>query len=308
MRILPTMPTSASQGTEPRVAAQRVTVWVGRVAWAALALAAGPTLGAAMRDWDAAVRTTATVGLWAVWAAVLVATLVPHHIALTVWRVAAPAAAAAVALAAIGGHASILAAVVAVVALAAAFTPAVGAACINGPAYPNERRFPLRPPAVAMVGPALVAWVMVVGAPTAAVLLLAARRWGVGIAVAVVGGAAAVLGARALHGLSRRWFVVVPAGVVLHDPLALADPVLLQRPLVAGIGPAPQSGDRLDLTGGSRGLALELRLTDPTGMLVRDRPGRRPTAGTITAQRVLLTPTRPAAVLEELAERGYHIG
>ena len=44
----------------------------------------------------------------------------------------------------------------------------------------------------------------------------------------------------------------VPAGVVVHDPLTLADPVLFQRPAVARLGPADRDtiGPRLDLTAG----------------------------------------------------------
>jgi hypothetical protein len=33
----------------------------------------------------------------------------------------------------------------------------------------------------------------------------------------------------ALHGLSRRWGVLVPAGFVIVDPLTLSDPVLFLR-------------------------------------------------------------------------------
>jgi hypothetical protein len=271
-------------------------------------VAAGPVLGNALRDWGPNVRATASAGLWALWLATLVATLVPHPIALTVWRVLTPAAAAAVALAAAGGHVSILASVTVAVAVGAAFTPETASVFVNGPAYPNERRFPLRPPAVALVGPALLAWVVLVGAPTAAALLLAGHRWVAGAIVTLLGSAGAALAARALHGLARRWLVVVPAGVVIHDPLTLADPVLFQRAVIAGMGPAPaEAGDRLDLTSGALGLALELRLAEPTGLLVIERPGRRPTAGTVTAERILIAPTRAAAVLAEVADRGYRV-
>ncbi len=284
-------------------------MWAGRVVWACLPLALGPVLGKALRNWDASPRTTATVGLWLVWLLTLIATLVPHPAALTAWRVAAPAAAAATALAATSGHTSILAGVAVTAAVALAFTPAVATAFVNGPAYPNERRFPLRPPAVALLGPAVVAWVALVGGPAAAVLLLAQRRWVAGVIVAVVGSAAAVVAGRALHGLARRWVVFVPAGVVVHDPLTLADPVLFQKPTISALGPAAADDreGRLDLTAGALGLALALRLSEPTGVFAIARPGRRPTAETVSTDELLVAPVRPAAVLAEAARRGYRV-
>src|SRR5207244_1726483 len=111
-------------------------------------------------------------------------------------------------------------------------------------------------------------------------LLLAHQRWAAGVVVAVAGCAGAVVSGRALHGLARRWLVFVPAGIVLHDPLTLADPVLFQRPVIDGLGPAPAepAGRRLDLTAGATGLALAVRLREPTGVFAITRAGRRPTA------------------------------
>jgi hypothetical protein len=283
-------------------------VWSGRAFWALLPITAGPGLGDAVRDWDGDIRTVAAVGLWAVWAVTFIATLVPHPVALTTWRTVAPAAAAAVALAAVGDHLVPLGALNAALAVAVAFTPPAAAAFVNGPAYPNERRFPLRPPGIALVGPAALAWVAVVGGPSAAVLLLAGHRWVAGALVTVFGGFAALDGARALHGLARRWLVVVPAGIVVHDPLTLADPVLFPRNTIAALGPADATAtDRLDLTAGALGLALELRLAAPTPVFALTRSGRRPTAETVTTQRLLVAPTRPAAVLAEMVERGYAV-
>lgn len=286
-------------------------MWAARVVWATLPLTLAPALGDAIHGWGATVRGTATIGLWVGWLVAMIATLVPHPAALTTFRVAAPVAIALAAAAAIGGHASAIGAVAAVIVVALAFTPAVATWCINGPAYANERRYPLRPPAVVLVGPAVVAWVVTLAGPTAAVLLLAERRWIVGVVVAVVGCGGSVLAARALHGLSRRWFVFVPAGIVLHDPLTMADPVLFQRPAIEGLGPAvveaEAAGRRLDLTAGAAGLALALHLREPTGVLAITKAGRRPTAETVEATEILLAPSRASAVLADATERGYAI-
>src|SRR5204862_1550127 len=110
----------------------------------------------------------------------------------------------------------------------------------------------------------------------------------------VLGSGAAFVAIRALHGLSRRWGVFVPAGLVLHDPLAVADPVLFQRRLIETLRPAPADTDSLDLTQRAAGLALELVLTEkvPMGLV---RPGNRAGAG--ASARPLVPPTPPGAGL-----------
>src|SRR3954471_10504737 len=142
----------------------RFVPWLLRVPWAVLPFLAGPGLAAAVDHRSVPVRTTASVGLWAVWAIVLVATLVPHPIALTVVRIAAPAGAAASVAAAVAGHGA-LGAVWWAVVLGVAFLPETGAWFINGPAYPNERRFLLRVPGALLLGPLPLAWAVVVAGP-----------------------------------------------------------------------------------------------------------------------------------------------
>jgi hypothetical protein len=235
-----------------------------------------------------------------VWGLVLLATLVPHPIALTVVRVAAPAGAAASLAAAVDGHGG-LGAIWWIPTLAVVFLPETGAVFVNGPAYPNERRFLLRPPGPLLLGPVPLAWAVLVGAPTAAVLLLAARQWVLGAVVALAGLPVAVLLARSLHGLSRRWFVFVPAGVVMHDDLALSDAMLFQRRGVAGIRPATIDSPSLDITQRSLGLALELSLKEP--VTVNVATPRSPVGKATTCTGLLFTPTRPGAVLNEARAR-----
>ena len=278
----------------------RFVPWLLRALWAVLPFTAGPGLAAALDGWDSAVRTTAAIGLWTVWAVVLVATLVPHPIALTVVRVAAPAGAAASLVAAVAGHGEVGAGWWIVV-LNSAFLPETGASFVNGPAYPNEQRFLLRPPGPLLLGPVPLAWAVVVGGPPAGILLLAAGRWAFGAIVLVVALPAAAVLARSLHGLSRRWFVFVPAGVVVHDDLALADAMLFQRRGVAAVRPAVTDIDALDLTQRALGLALELSLREPVTVNVVV-PGNRAGAAT-TCTALLFTPTRPGAVLAEARSR-----
>ena len=278
-----------------------------RVLWAALPFAAGPPLADALDGASGAVRTVASAGLWAGWSVGMLAAAVPHPLALTALRVLAPAVAVATAAAAAGGHPSALASGWAVVLLAWVFAPALGAHCVNGPAYPNERRFPLRVPGPLLAGPLLLAWVLAGAGLSAGPLLLAARQWVAGGAAAVVGVPVAVLLLRSFHNLSRRWTVFVPAGVVLHDPLTLVDPVLFRRQVVACLAPAPPGGDDvLDLTQAAPGLALEMALTEAVQVRVM-RPGRREGRQEATT-RLRFTPTRPGAVLAEARSRRIRVG
>jgi hypothetical protein len=116
----------------------------------------------------------------------------------------------------------------------------------------------------------------------------------------VVGLPAAALLARSLHGLARRWVVFVPAGLVLHDPMALADPVLFMTKQIEGLHPAPAGTDSLDLTQGALGLALELVLTEKVPMARRVGRGRLEPGA---SARLLFTPTQPATVMAEAAVR-----
>jgi hypothetical protein len=281
--------------------APRLLQWALRLAWAALPFTVGPSLSAALHGHSPPVRLVASVGLWGAWALVLVATLVPHPVALTVLRLGAPGLVGATLAAAADGHPSALASAWALAVAALSFAPETGVLFVNGAAYPNERRFPLRPPGPLLLGPVPLAAAVVVAGPATGVLLLAARSWAAGGAVVVLGSAASFYLARALHGLSRRWVVFVPAGLVLHDPIALADPVLFRRQVVERLGPAPAGTDSLDLTQGALGLALELVLKEKVPMVLA-RPGHRAGESGASA-RLLFTPTRPGAVLAEAAAR-----
>ncbi len=98
----------------------------------------------------------------------------------------------------------------------------------------------------------------------------------------------------------------VPAGLVLHDPMALTDPVLFSRAGIRRLGPAPADTDALDLTRGALGLALELDVgPDPIELVPLE--GRQPLAA-VRVEGVLFTPTRPGALLDEATRRRIRVG
>ncbi len=129
-----------------------------RVVWAGLPFAAGPVLADALEGLSVPVRTAASAGLWVGWSLGMVASVVALPVSLTALRVLAPAGLAAVAVAAANGHGSPLAATWTALALVWVLSPPFGAWCVNGPAYPNERRYLLRAPGALLAGPLLLAW------------------------------------------------------------------------------------------------------------------------------------------------------
>lgn len=288
----------------------RLLPWGLRAAWVVLPVSAGPALGTALHRHSPDVRLVASGALWAGWALVLVATLVPHPVSLTVLRVAAPAAVIAAIAAVASGRPSALSGGLALattlLAAAVAFAPATGTLFVNGAAYPNERRYLLRVPGLLLLGPVELAWMAAVVTPAAGLLLLAAHQWVLGGVVTAVSVPAAVIAARSLYTLSQRWVVFVPAGLVLRDPLGLDDPVLFRRAAVASLHPAPADTDSLDLTQRATGLALELVLREKVAMSL-SRPGRRVGEPGASA-RLLFTPTRPGAVLAMAGERRLPVG
>jgi hypothetical protein len=287
-------------------ALQRHFPWLLRLWWAALPFTAGPSLAAGLRGWNDAPRTLASVGLWAGWAVGLAATFVPHPIGLTTLRVLAPAGLVAAVASAAASHFAALAIAWTAVMTSLVLAPDTGMFFVNGPAYPNERRFPLRAPAPLLAGPIALAWALAVTGIAAGPLLLADRHWVAGGIALVLGVPVAAVLLRSLHGLSRRWAVFVPAGLVLHDPLTLTDSVLLRRQEVDWLRPAPAGSNALDLSQRAPGLALEVVL-HAEAQLSLVRPGRRG-GRPRSADRLLVTPTLPGALLEEAARRRFGLG
>ncbi|MED5600155.1 MAG: hypothetical protein VYD42_05725 [Actinomycetota bacterium] len=141
-------------------------------------------------------------------------------------------------------------------------------------------------------------------------MLLLDGRWMAGAIAAIVGVPAAAVAIRALHRLSRRWIVLVPAGFVLHDHLALAEPTLLQRSGLLWIRAAPVDTDALDLSQQARGLALEVMCLEPHDVLPagRGRSSRGRAVEVRSIDAFLCSPVRPDVVLAAAARRLLPVG
>ncbi|MCY4271605.1 MAG: hypothetical protein OXF00_03070 [bacterium] len=282
----------------------RVWVWAVRGWWAALPFTAGPVLADGLQETSAAWRTTASVGLWVLWGIVLAGALLAHPATLVLVRLAGLSAVAALVWAGLGGadwdEVALMAAVTGALAAVALSAP-VGQVFVNGISYGDEVRLLLRPPAVLLAGPLPAAAVVTVGGVVSGPLLLAAEQWAWGGIVTTAGGAVAVLGGRSLYSLTRRWVVFVPAGLVLHDHLAVRDPVLMRRRAVAALEPAPKSSDAVDLTQGAAGLLLELSLSQPIPLTPPTR--RKSRTDEIQAGSILVAPSRPGEAVALARQR-----
>ena len=281
---------------------ERLLPWLVRGLWAGLPFTTGPALAAALDSASRPVQLVGSTLLWLGWAAGMVAAFAPHPLALTALRVVAPAAVVAALAAAVASEPSALAVAWAGVACAWTFAPAIGSTWVNGPAYPNERRFLLRPPGPLLAGPLPLAWALSLAGIGAGPMLLAAKQWVLGGVVLLVGWPVALLLLKSIHNLSRRWAVFVPAGVVLHDPVVLFDPTLFRRQDISAFRSATAADTgSYDLSQRAPGLGIQLELDELTTITLL-KPGRR--EGTaIHATGLRFTPTRPGAVLEEARRR-----
>ena len=303
-------PTISPVNDESNLPIERAWPWVLRVAWFGLA----PTLGQVL---TAATDTRSTPVTWTVlavsavlWAAGFLATLIPHPIGLVTVRTAALASIGMCVWGALALNDAdkprtgllALGLVWTVATAGIVLHPETGHFAVNGPAYPNERRFLLRPAAVVQ-GVIVPLSVVLVGVASASgPLLLAARQWIAGVVAVAVGAPLAVVLARSLFALARRFVVFVPAGFVLHDLAVLREPVLFRRQSVEAIGAASADTDALDLTLGAAGLATEIRFREKVELTLRDgrsgfREGR--------SARFLFVPTLPGRMLGEARRRNF---
>ncbi len=244
------------------------TVWVARVAWILLAFVPGP-LGDALVDNGRSAQVAFTAAAWLLWIVGVGGLAWLSPVSLTALRCVAPAVVVGVVVATLSrgnlGDAAVLwplvAVALAVIATFAIFLPDHAAAHVQASAYGAERRLPLRVP-IPQFAPIILAWVLMWGLLVTALFALAAEVWWLAAVTGVVAAAGVWLFASRLHRFSRRWLVVVPAGVVVHDHLLLAETFMVKAHSVVGVDVVDAPGEALDLTGVVRGLSLKVSLRE----------------------------------------------
>lgn len=285
-----------------------VTPWVARSAWILVAVIGGSAVESAVDGRSSAVAWTAAIGGWGLWAAGALALAIASVWSLTVVRIVVPMSLIATITAGIGGAPAIdlvLLGGPTVVATAAVTTAEFGRQWVQASAYGDEERFPLRFPVGAGLA-AIISWLVWAPALIAGPLLVAARSWFAGVPLCVLAIAGAVLLGPRWHRLSLRWFVLVPAGVVVHDPVVLADTFPLRTAQVASIGLAPADTQAADLTGPASGYAIEVATTESVTAVFAFTPAD-PNGTAIHLRSFLIAPSRPGRALRSARARGLPV-
>ncbi|MGH8977334.1 MAG: hypothetical protein ACRDV7_04605 [Acidimicrobiia bacterium] len=282
-----------------------IVLWCARLSWALLPLSAGEVLADALDSWSSSPALVATILLWTAWVIGLVALFAPRPWGLTALRVVAPSAVilTVISIPSTSAGSAIVAVASTLVAACFALSTPVAQAAGNALAYGDETRFPLRIPTPLLLAPVPAAVVLIAAGIALGPLLLADERVVIGAVALVVGFAVAAFLARSLHGLSRRWLVLVPAGVVVVDPLILADPALMRREDIvrlAGTEPGPRLADALDLRLGSTGRSITILLRQPVAF---GRRTGRTGASIVATDAVVVAPVRQDALLAAASER-----
>ena len=238
----------------PLLQPQRVLNSVAMAAWVALALSS-PWQTIA----DDASRSVARVVLtwgWFLWTGVGASLLVPSPISLTIMRTVVPLSVVVSVVAS-----QPLAVFCSVVALIVCMSPVFVDAMVQGGAYGDETRFALRTP-LPYVVPAVVAWLLYTAALIGGSLFLAARQYIFGAVLVAIGILLSRTIPRRLHRLARRWLVLVPVGIVVHDHLVLHETIMAHSGKILSVTRTSDIGEAADLTGGVVGDRITIALTE----------------------------------------------
>ena len=245
-------------------------LWVARVAWVALALIPNG-IAATLASHGRTAQLVFTLGAWALWALGTLAIFWLSPYSLSALRMVAPLATAGLvgfvfaslstyADVAVGDVAwSLVGVAVAVLALVCIFLPAFGLLHVQASAYGDEKRLLLRVPA-AQIAPIAMSYVVMVAFAVATFFAVSAEVWWLA-ALCLVPTVLIFRGVpKRLHRFSRRWLVVVPAGVVVHDELLLAETFMVRTTAVTRVELSATSGEALNLTGDVAGVRRHMVL------------------------------------------------
>ena len=288
---------------------ESLSLGILRAIWLLIPLLCGPSLQKSLHDFESLLRTTVSIGLWSFWVLIFLATLITAPISLAIVRIGIPATAGLSIWSSleagestsgiIGLTASGLAALI-------ALSAPLGDRFSDGASYGDERRFLLKAPGpVALIfGP--LAWIATLAGLSLGPVLLLNKNFLLGILLSLIGLPISVIASNAIYQLGKRWIILVPAGIVLHDHLAVGDPTLITRNQLENFSPAVIGTDALDLSQGSFGLPLEIRCSTPLSMMLKKGTMRNVNESSIV-ENFLITPVRPNVLLAEAEKRNLRI-
>ena len=277
-----------------------VVVWASRLSVIATGLAV-PLLNNALGQMSSLTGISSTVGIWLLWSIALLCTLVPSSSALTAIRLALPTifvivAAVAVAIGISSGVAAALA--ISLLASLLIFSGDIGDSFVQLAAYGDERRYLLRcPPAMLLVQ--VLSWLVWLTLTIVAINLLASDALFLGAIVAIAALLLAIVLPRRFHRFSRRWLVSVPAGLVIHDHVVLAETAMFMNDAVIEVGIDLAPSEAADLSGKCSGVGLLIALKDFDTVVLAATP-KTPGGSAIHVKSMRVCPTRPGRAITEL--------
>ncbi len=274
---------------------ERIVVSVVLAAWVVLALSS--PWQAIADDTSRSVSWVLLTWSWLLWTAVGASFLVPSPMSLTIVRIVVPLS-VVVSIAA----SQPLAVFCSVVALIVCASPLFVDAMVQGGAYGDETRFALRTP-LPYVVPAVIAWALYASSLIGGSLLLAARQYVIGAVLVAAGILLSRTIPQRLHRLARRWLVLVPVGIVVHDHLVLYETIMAHSEKILSVTRTSEVGEAADLTGGVLGNRLTVALTEADKVILSAITAK--TLGTTEALHVkmfCIAPRRLDAALSAITQ------
>ena len=264
-------------------------------------IAGGTTLlgiSSATHNLSAFAGTFWAVMAWIVWVAGVFFIAVPSPIGLVIIRTISPLALFASLVTFLSGDdTAVLAVGFAAIAVSTAvvFSGEFSHACVNASAYGNEIRFVLRPP-VELLLPAILGWVLVAAPVVVATVAAAAKSWivfAVSLPVAVL---LAILMPMRLAKLATRWLVIVPAGLVIHDKVVLAETIMFRTRDVTDLRLAAADTEAADLTGVTWGVPVQIEVQGGDKIILAPTSDH-PQGRALHVYSMLVAPSRPGLFL-----------
>ena len=277
-----------------------VLIWASRVSVVATGLVV-PFLNSSLKQMSSLTGISSAVGIWLLWAIALLCILVPSSATLTAIRLALPTLSVIVtSVAASIGMSTGVAGALAISILASflVMSGEVGNTFVQLSAYGDERRYLLRcPPAMLVVQ--ILSWLVWLSFSLGAINLLESEIWVAGGITAAIAVALAVVLPQRFHRFSRRWLVAVPAGIVIHDHMVLAETAMFMNNDVVQISTETAQSEAADLSGKCTGLGLVIVLKDFDTVVFAATP-KTPGGTAIHVKSMRVCPTRPGRALTEL--------
>tara|TARA_B100000579_G_scaffold433414_1_gene452125 strand:- start:15 stop:896 length:882 start_codon:yes stop_codon:yes gene_type:complete len=274
------------------------------VVWATAPFSIGVAIDAALQQDTIQRQIGVSVCFWVGWGLILGSSIIRRPWGLTVIRVLTPTTLPALLAAHLYSYIStgilVVALTHATLASLLSLLPETGNAMVDGLSYGDEKRFLLRVPSAIAIGPLILLWAVVVLGLISGPITVASENWIIGILLIGIGWPVSAFGFRSIHQLARRWIVFVPNGFVIHDYLATREPFLLRRQDILSLGPAPANAEIdgeeiVDVSQFALGPVLQVALHGEVEVV----PRTRGVSEVKLAKKILFSPTRPGAVLQE---------